>query len=83
MKDRKIAIVGLGYVGLQVAVAFSKKKKITAYDINPLRIQELSEGYDKTNEVSNKDLKNSNLFFTSSLEDLKESDFYIVAVPTP
>ncbi len=83
MRDRNIAIVGLGYVGLQVAVAFGKKEAVIAYDNNSLRIQELSEGYDRTNEVSKKDLENKNLLFTSSLEDLKKSDFYIVAVPTP
>ena len=57
MRDRNIAIVGLGYVGLQVAVAFGKKEAVIAYDNNSLRIQELSEGYDRTNEVSKKDLE--------------------------
>ena len=83
MKNRNIAIVGLGYVGLQVAVAFGKNQRVIAYDINHKRIKELSEGYDKTSEVSQEDLLSSNLFFTSSLEDLKPADFYIVAVPTP
>ena len=83
MKNRNIAVIGLGYVGLQVAAAFGKKQKVIAYDINQKRIKELSDGFDKTGEVLEENLIKSDLFFTSSLEDLKTADFYIVAVPTP
>jgi len=83
MKARKIAVIGLGYVGLQVAVAFGKKQKVVAFDINKSRLEDLSNNFDKTGEVSKNDLINSNLFYTSTLEDLKEADLYIIAVPTP
>jgi len=80
---RNIAVVGLGYVGLPVAVEFGKKQHIIGFDINPNRIKELQEGYDFTNEVESSDLKNADMAFTSNPEDLKKADFIIVAVPTP
>lgn len=80
---RKIAVVGLGYVGLPVAVAFGKEQKVIGFDINETRIDELISGYDRTNEVLNEDLKKSNIKFTNRIEDLSKADFIIVAVPTP
>ena len=83
MHSRKISVIGLGYVGLQVAVAFGSKSKTLAFDTNPKRLQELSDGYDRTNEVKVSDLLDSNLLFTSDIEDLADADFHIVSVPTP
>lgn len=81
--DRKIAVVGLGYVGLPVAVAFEKKNSVIGFDINPTRIKELKENHDRTNEVTTEDLKVSDVEFTDSIDTLSQADFIIVAVPTP
>lgn len=80
---RKIAVVGLGYVGLPVAVAFGKQQEVVGFDINETRINELKSGYDRTNEVLDEDLAKSNIKFTNQIEDLSKADFIIVAVPTP
>ncbi|GKH60909.1 nucleotide sugar dehydrogenase [Campylobacter ureolyticus] len=82
----KIAVVGLGYVGLPLALAFSKKFDVIGYDTNELRIKELKNGRDKTLEASDDELKdalNNNLKFTYNLDDLKKYNFFIIAVPTP
>ncbi|MDG0837079.1 nucleotide sugar dehydrogenase [Staphylococcus equorum] len=81
--NRKIAVVGLGYVGLPVAVAFGKQQEVVGFDINETRINELKNGYDRTNEVNDEDLKKSNIKFTNQPEKLSKVDFIIVAVPTP
>ncbi|WP_114603547.1 nucleotide sugar dehydrogenase [Staphylococcus sp. EZ-P03] len=81
--DRKIAVVGLGYVGLPVAVAFGKKNSVIGFDINPTRIKELKDNHDRTNEVTTEDLKVSDVEFTDSIDTLSKADFIIVAVPTP
>ncbi|WP_017723012.1 nucleotide sugar dehydrogenase [Staphylococcus xylosus] len=81
--NRKIAVVGLGYVGLPVAVTFGNKHKVIGFDINESRIQELKNNYDRTNEVTEDKLKQTNIEYTSNAEDLKKADFIIVAVPTP
>ncbi|MCJ0971245.1 nucleotide sugar dehydrogenase [Mammaliicoccus sciuri] len=81
--NRKIAVVGLGYVGLPVAVAFGKQQEVVGFDINEKRINELKSGYDRTNEVLDEDLAKSNIKFTNQIEDLSKADFIIVAVPTP
>lgn len=83
MHNRTIAIIGLGYVGLPVAVAFGKKSKCIGFDINKERIEDLKNFMDKTNEVSIEDLKNTNIKYTHNIEELKQADFYIIAVPTP
>ncbi|RIN86435.1 nucleotide sugar dehydrogenase [Mammaliicoccus sciuri] len=80
---RKIAVVGLGYVGLPVAVAFGKQQQVIGFDINEQRINELVDGFDRTNEVLDEDLKKSDIRFTNQIEDLSKADFIIVAVPTP
>lgn len=81
--DRKIAVVGLGYVGLPVAVAFGRKTEVVGFDINSKRIDELKNGYDRTNEIDSKGLLETNLIYTSDHSELKKADFIIVAVPTP
>src|SRR5690625_3101031 len=83
MSKQKIAVVGLGYVGLPVAVAFGEKDNIIGFDINENRIKELRQGIDSTNEVESKDLKKTSIHFTSDPTNLKEATFIIVAVPTP
>lgn len=82
-KKRTVSIVGLGYVGLPVAVAFGKIDRTVGFDINEGRIQELKEGYDRTGEVTSEELKSADIIFTDKIEELKLADFHIVAVPTP
>jgi UDP-N-acetyl-D-glucosamine/UDP-N-acetyl-D-galactosamine dehydrogenase len=81
--NRKISVIGLGYVGLPVAVAFGKKTKVIGFDINEKRLSELSRGHDSTQEVEAKDLKTADIHFTSNPDELCQADFHIVAVPTP
>jgi UDP-N-acetyl-D-galactosamine dehydrogenase len=84
INEVKIGILGLGYVGLPLAVEFSKVKPVVAFDINKKRIKELQAAEDKTQEVSYEELSAAkNILFTSSLNDLKKCNFYIVTVPTP
>lgn len=81
--NRKIGVVGLGYVGLPVAVAFGKIGKVIGFDISDSRIEELRKGYDRTNEVDGHELELSDIEFTSDKEALRAVDFIIVSVPTP
>lgn len=81
--NRKIGVVGLGYVGLPVAVAFGIEHNIIGFDINENRISTLLEGIDYTNEVTAEELKNTSIEFTSNPQRLSDADFLIVAVPTP
>ncbi|XKE94023.1 nucleotide sugar dehydrogenase [Metaplanococcus flavidus] len=81
--NRKIGVVGLGYVGLPVAVAFGKEHNIIGFDINKNRISTLIDGTDYTNEVTAEELKNTSIEFTSNPQRLSDADFLIVAVPTP
>jgi len=79
----KVAVVGLGYVGLPLAAALAKKIPVLGIDVNQKRVSGLKEGYDINNEMDPSDLKNSNLTFTTDFSELKEHNFVIVAVPTP
>ena len=83
--QKKITIVGLGYVGLPLAVAFSKKFKVIGFDIDQLRIQELEEGHDRTLEIKDDLLfsVSNNLSFSSNIKDTKNCNIYIITVPTP
>ena len=81
--DRKISVIGLGYVGLPVAVALGQNSKVIGFDVNPERIEALKNNRDNTGEVSKNELSNSNVLFTSLPADLAEADFHIIAVPTP
>lgn len=84
MKKIKITIIGLGYVGLPLAIEFSKHFIVKGFDIDQNRIDELSSGYDRTNEISQEILKKStDIVFTSKIEDIRESNVYIITVPTP
>ncbi|HEY8269878.1 MAG TPA: nucleotide sugar dehydrogenase [Pseudobdellovibrionaceae bacterium] len=80
---RNVAVIGLGYVGLPLAVELSRKMPVVGFDISELRIKELSSGFDRTREVETAQLKNSKLRYGSRLDDIAKSDFYIVTVPTP
>ncbi|QCD52079.1 Vi polysaccharide biosynthesis UDP-N-acetylglucosamine C-6 dehydrogenase TviB [Campylobacter sp. RM16192] len=82
----KIAVIGLGYVGLPLAAAFSKKYEVVGFDVNNTRIEELKSGFDRTLELNseqmNEAIKNS-MKFSTNLEDIKDCSFFIVTVPTP
>jgi len=82
----KICIIGLGYVGLPLAHAFSSKYEVIGYDINHSRIQELKDSYDRTLELSKKELQemvDNGAIFSENIEDVKESNVFIITVPTP
>lgn len=81
--DRKISVVGLGYVGLPVAIAFGSRHRVIGFDLDSNRIEELEAGHDRTLEVSDEELKGCNVKLTSNPDDLRYADFHIVAVPTP
>ena len=80
---RRIAVVGLGYVGLPVAVAFGRSARVIGFDVDPRRIGELRAGLDNTGEVAAVDLRAADILYTDRVEDLRSADFHIVAVPTP
>ena len=80
----KIAVIGLGYVGLPLAIEFSKKYDLIGFDIDSERIDDLKKGFDKTNEVNQSVLKNlKNLVFSSDILVLNDVNIFIVTVPTP
>ena len=84
MNDKKIAIIGLGYVGLPLAVEFGKKRTVIGFDINKQRIVALNQGVDVTLEMSELELKSAvYLRYTSNIQDLKECSIFINTVPTP
>ena len=83
----KISVIGLGYVGLPLAVAFSDKFKVIGFDVNEKRVEELNKFNDKTLEIDLEKLKNAitnnKMKLSSNIDDIKECNFYIVSVPTP
>jgi UDP-N-acetyl-D-glucosamine/UDP-N-acetyl-D-galactosamine dehydrogenase len=81
--EEKISLVGLGYVGMPIAVAFSKKVKVVGYDLNAKKIELYKSGVDPTNEVGDEAIKNCTVDFTADETKLREAKFHIVAVPTP
>jgi len=85
MNSKKICLIGLGYVGLPLAVAFAEKFQVVGFDVNPLRIQELEDGHDRTLEIEDDllDSVKSNISYASDIQDTKDCDIYIVTVPTP
>jgi len=84
LNDKKIAVIGLGYVGLPLAVEFGKKFETIGFDINKERLKELENGYDRTLEVEEEKLKSADkLRYTADLEGIKDANIYIVTVPTP
>jgi len=84
MSQKKIAVVGLGYVGLPLAVEFGKKRPTVGFDINKQRIKELRDGHDRTLETTSEDLKSAvQLQYSEALIDLQDCQIFIVTVPTP
>lgn len=81
--EKKLSLVGLGYVGMPIAVAFSKKIKVIGFDLNEKKIDMYKSGKDPTGEVGDEELKSCSVEFTSNPEKLREASFHIVAVPTP
>lgn len=84
--NKKICIIGLGYVGLPLAHAFSKKFKVVGFDINKPRVDELSSGYDRTLELTSDEVKESianGMVYSTNIDDIKDCNVYIVTVPTP
>lgn len=82
-KKEKISVIGLGYVGMPIAVAFSEKANVIGFDVNEEKIKLYKKGIDPTNEVGDKVIKETMVLFTSEEKELKKAKFHIVAVPTP
>jgi UDP-N-acetyl-D-galactosamine dehydrogenase len=82
-KEAKIGVIGLGYVGLPIALAFAKKVSVIGFDINESRVKMMQEGQDPSDELASEDFDNSDITFTANLEDLHDAEFFIIAVPTP
>lgn len=81
--EEKISLVGLGYVGMPIAVAFSKKVNVIGFDLNRKKIELYKSGFDPTNEVGDEAIRNCSVAFTDDETKLREAKFHIVAVPTP
>jgi len=82
-KNTRISVIGLGYVGLPLALSFAKKFKVVGFDVSIKRIDALKKGFDETLEVSKKDILSSQIIFTNELQEIKGSNVFIVTVPTP
>lgn len=82
-KEKKLAVIGLGYVGLPIALAFSKKASVIGFDINEKKISQLKKSIDPSKEIEPAEFEGANIHFTNNLDELKEAVFFIVAVPTP
>ena len=82
-REEKISLIGLGYVGMPIAVAFAKKADVLGFDVNKKKIELYKNGIDSTKEVGNEVIKNTSVDFTSDEARLREAKFHIVAVPTP
>ena len=82
-KDEKLAVVGLGYVGLPIALEFAKKLDVIGFDINVERVNLMKQNIDPSNELIASDFEKCSITFTSNLKDLQDAKFFIIAVPTP
>jgi len=82
-KESKLAVIGLGYVGLPIALEFAKTMSVVGFDIKPDRVEMMKNGIDPSNELSKEAFENTDILFTHNVDDLKDVTFYIVAVPTP
>ena len=81
--EEKLSLVGLGYVGMPIAVAFARKIKVVGFDLNAEKIGLYRSGIDPTNEVGDEVIRNTTVDFTADAAKLREAKFHIVAVPTP
>ena len=82
-KKAKISVIGLGYVGLPIALEFAKKVSVIGFDIKPERINQMRQKEDPSNELEAEAFENTDIHFTSNPDELKSASFHIVAVPTP
>ena len=82
-KQTKLALIGLGYVGLPIAMEFAKHVSVIGFDINEDRLDKLRNGIDPCGELSSEVFEHKDITFTSSIEKLREASFYVIAVPTP
>lgn len=82
-REEKISVIGLGYVGMPLAVSFAKKIDVIGFDLNKEKVQQYLDGIDATNEVGNESIKNTSAVFTYDEQRLQECKFHIIAVPTP
>lgn len=82
-KEAKLSVIGLGYVGLPIALEFARKMKVIGFDIKPSRIEKMKQHIDPSNELEAVDFEGCDIKFTSNPEDLREARFHVVAVPTP
>ena len=82
-KEAKLAVIGLGYVGLPIALEFAKKIRVVGFDINQARVDLMRNKKDPSNELTSSDFDNCDIHFTADINDLKDVQFYIIAVPTP
>jgi UDP-N-acetyl-D-glucosamine/UDP-N-acetyl-D-galactosamine dehydrogenase len=82
-KETKLSVIGLGYVGLPIALEFARKIKVVGFDIKSDRVELMNKGIDPSNELSSESFKNTDIKITCDPEDLKEASFHIIAVPTP
>lgn len=82
-KEAKLAVIGLGYVGLPIALEFARKIKVVGFDINQSRVDLMKQGIDPSNELVAADFEGCDILFSANIEDLRDVEFFIVAVPTP
>lgn len=82
-KETKLSVIGLGYVGLPIALEFARKIKVVGFDIKPDRVELMKKGIDPSNELTSEAFKGTDIMFTSDPEDLRQASFHIIAVPTP
>ena len=82
-KKKKLSVIGLGYVGLPIALEFAKKFSVVGFDINARRVELMKKHIDPSNELTAEEFEGTDIFFTADIEDLKKASFHIVAVPTP
>jgi len=82
-KEAKLAVIGLGYVGLPIALAFARKIKVVGFDINQGRVDLMKNNIDPSNELEAKDFEGCDILFSADMNDLKDVNFFIIAVPTP
>jgi len=82
-KEAKLAVIGLGYVGLPIALEFARKIKVIGFDINAKRVEMMRNNVDPSNELESSDFEGCDISFTADIQELKEANFFIVAVPTP
>ena len=82
-KEAKLAVIGLGYVGLPIALEFARKIKVVGFDINQARVDMMKNHIDPSNELESKDFEDCDILFSADINDLKDVNFFVVAVPTP